>query len=466
MKAVKRFVSSSSFFMASLCSLFLLIVIGLLIFFIIVIGDEALLNESESAIDADIRAFQEADSIHGIAYIKKILQKRLEDPDNTSIYALQNPDEKLVLSNIPQWPGKIVKVPEEGIIQFEVLPKKAISRSSQTQYHASWQRQGSFDVMAKLYEFESGYIILVGRNIEDIKMAQSIASSLGWIVVVIVVLLSIGFFFIGYFVVFKVNGIAQIASDIMRTGDMSKRIPRESRWDDLSKLEDVLNQMLVKIEVLMLDTKRVTDNIAHDLRTPLTRLRTDIESIRDSEIRQSLLQETDTLLSMFNGLLNIAEIETKHKRSSFRKLALHELVEDAEALYQPLAQEKNISIDSHIDSCWLYGDRNLLFQTFVNIIDNAIKFTPPNQSIGIALNDRESRIEFLVADAGIGISTDEREKIFQRLYRSEESRNLPGHGLGLSIVNAVVELHKGSIFVEEQSPGVKFVLTFPVTGYA
>jgi signal transduction histidine kinase len=453
---VRKFWRSSSFFVASLFSLLLLMVIGLVMYYLSIASNDTLFKETEAAIDSEIRLFQEAGTAHGMEHVRDLLSRRLQDPANSYVYALLRPDDSIAIGNLTRWPVIQEESAKPGIIYFEIpheqltLPTLSLRAMSK-----------HYDIMAKLHSFDDGGRLLVGRNIDDLEIAQWVTLRFGWVVVGIVLLVGMGCFLIGSFVVNKINSISKTASDIMHTGNIAKRIPGDSSWDDLSRLIKVLNRMLDEIEALVLNTKRVTDNIAHDLRTPLTRLHTDLAKVRDMTLREDLTREVDNLLAMFNGLLRIAEIETEHKTSGFTALALHEIVEDAEALYRPLAEEKQITITCNTVPCPFFGDRDLLFQAFANIIDNAIKFTPKGKHIAVTLARKEDGILFTVEDSGPGIDKAKQEQVFERFYREEKSRSSPGHGLGLSIVKAVIHLHRGKISFINIPSGMRCEVVLP-----
>ncbi len=439
--------------MAAIFSSLLVVVIAIVVYVIIIVSDEALLEESEAAIDTDIRMLQEAGMWHDMAYVKQVLTHRIDDPGNRYFYGLKSPDGRLLTGNIAAWP-RDVKVIEEGIIHFEV-PHEQAGIPHKTGY--KWKQH--YDVIAKLHLFDDGHVVLVGRDIGNIEVTQWITQGFGALIILIAIALVTGLFFIGKFVVARVNHISGIANDIMQTGNLSARITTESNWDDLSKLASVLNRMLDEIESLMNNTKRVTDNIAHDLRTPLTRLRNMLETIDNTHQRQELLNEADILLSMFNGLLRIADIESAHKKSEFTDIDLAEIAEDATAFYQPLADTKNIDITRTIHPCRMIGDRSLLFQAFANIIDNAVKFTPAGKHIHISLRENAGDIIFAVTDSGAGIAAAEQDHVFRRFYRGDKTRHSQGHGLGLSIVKAVVQLHDGSICFSNHKSGMTVEVT-------
>lgn len=285
-------------------------------------------------------------------------------------------------------------------------------------------------------------------------------TALGIAFMVLVILTS---FAISTFVVGRTGHIAAIAKSIMDTGDLSQRISVDSRWDDLGYMAETLNQLLARIEELMHGVKNVSDNIAHDLRTPLTRLRNNLEILQKSAhpdtsaLCESMVGEADRLLATFSALLRITYIETGRQRHKFLNTPLNALIRDVLEMYEPVAEEKGIKISAQLDNSACHGDRDLLFQAFVNLLDNAIKFTPAGGMIQITLDDKNVSI----ADSGPGVDMADREKIFERFYRAESSRNTDGNGLGLALVAAVVKLHGASITVADARPGLRVTIAFP-----
>ncbi len=268
-------------------------------------------------------------------------------------------------------------------------------------------------------------------------------------------------FFISVFVVRRINLIADTAKEIINTGDLSRRISVDTRWDDLSNLAQILNDLLDRIESLMEGVKRVSDNIAHDLRTPLSRLRSELETLKNDtenkEKAEKLIAEADQLLRTFNALLRIANIESGKRSQTFSTLNLDTVLNDIIEFYAPLAEEKNITISSNLPTATLKGDKDLLFQALANLLDNAIKFTPENGTISIATTKGP---HITISDTGPGISEEDKGKVFDRFFRAETSRHTAGSGLGLSLVVAVIELHKGKITLKDNNPGLTVTLSF------
>ena len=267
----------------------------------------------------------------------------------------------------------------------------------------------------------------------------------------------------------RLESINTISREIIE-GDLSRRIPLNQEGDEFDALAANLNAMLDRIEELMDDVRRVSDSIAHDLRTPLARLRNRLEALRagvetencNPELAEQALRDADSLLQTFNALLRIARIETRKRREGFGEVEMATLLRDVAELYEPLAEEKKQSLTLEIDvAARMQGDRDLLFQAMANLLDNAIKYTPPKGSIRITLEKEDNRGRITVADNGPGIPEDKRQAVWQRFYRLEKSRTSPGSGLGLSLVAAVARIHGITLQLEDNHPGLRVVCEFP-----
>jgi signal transduction histidine kinase len=286
-------------------------------------------------------------------------------------------------------------------------------------------------------------------------------SALIMVLMSLVVLVS---FVISTFVVSRINTIASTAREIMDTGDLSRRISIDTQWDDLSNLAQVLNGFLARVESLMDGIREVSNNIAHDLRTPLTHLRNQIEELKSQTVTDAdidaLLVESDQILAIFHSLLRIANIEKSRRHQAFEDVNLSALLQDVAELYEPVAEEKNICLilqreGRHI----IKGDKHLLFQLFANVLGNAIKFSPPDSEVSVKIDTDKSGVSVFIDDHGPGISTSEKEAVFRRFYRGDASRSTEGSGLGLSLVKAIVDLHQGNIVLEDNNPGLRVQVT-------
>ena len=313
---------------------------------------------------------------------------------------------------------------------------------------------------ARIYPFDDGHKMLIGLDITQISKDFNFMQILGICSIIFVMIVVFVSYIISVFVVSGTNKIAQTAEEIILTGNLSRRIEVPSRWDDLSNMAAVLNTLLERVEELMDGVRRVSDNIAHDLRTPLARMRSHIETLQKKYGHADyaeLLEEADHLLSTFTALLRIARLETEKQRSHFATLDLEQLIIDAAAFYEPLAEEKNIKLHAETTPITITGDKDLLFQAYANLLDNAIKFTPAGGKIKIALQTCNDKTVVSVEDNGNGVSEVERNKIFDRFYRTDKSRTQSGTGLGLSLVKAVIQLHRGRIVVQDADPGLRII---------
>ncbi|WP_109513664.1 sensor histidine kinase [Pseudomonas ovata] len=253
----------------------------------------------------------------------------------------------------------------------------------------------------------------------------------------------------------------QASAEAIVSGDMSKRLPVSSRRDELDMLALIVNAMLEQIERLMNEVKGVCDNIAHDLRTPLTRLRARLYRIQQEapdsphspEISQ-VIAEADSLMARFRGLLRISELQDQRRRSAFVALDLAALLREVHDFYLPLAEEGEITLLLNLDEPLpaVVGDRALLFEALANLLDNAIKFTPTGGTVALNASTWQGTPRIEVQDSGPGIPEAERQLVFQRFHRSEHD-NPQGFGLGLSLVAAIAELHGFGLRIESSRFG-------------
>lgn len=317
--------------------------------------------------------------------------------------------------------------------------------------------------MAKSVALSDGGALWIAVDVTKQRHLYDAFSTMRWVNIIAMVLLIVVSYAISRFVVDRTGRIAVTLKKIMDTSDFSQRIDVGSGWDDLSYMALVLNELLDKVEQLMLGIRQVADNIAHDLRTPLTRLKNKLEKHQNAlddtqETAQLdhgvLIEDADNLLKTFNALLRISRIEVGRQSSPMVDQDLSALLEDVLELYEPLMEEKAIHCEKSIDKVFYQCDRDQIFQVLVNLIDNAIKFTPNSGKISITLKKLAKRPLLRIQDTGPGIPHAERSKVFDRFYRMDASRNSQGHGLGLSLVAAVVKHHGGYIELDDANPGL------------
>ncbi len=319
--------------------------------------------------------------------------------------------------------------------------------------------------VGKTTRLTNGGLLLAAVDITDFVAVGNLMLVLTAVAIVLMLLVIFSSFFISTFVVNRTNRIALTAQNIIETGSLSQRIDAGTGWDDLSYASSVVNGLLARIETLVEGVQRVSDNIAHDLRTPLTRLRNNLDTLRKekddpetAEKTAQLIREADSLLATFSALLRISRIETARAKNNFTTVSLPTLLRDVIELYEPLAEEKEIALAADIEDISLQGDKDLMFQAFANLLDNAIKFSTRGGKIDMRIQASEGRTLCIFADSGPGIPASEKDKVFTRFYRGDDSRSTPGSGLGLSLVAAVVSLHDGSITLEDNNPGLRVVI--------
>jgi signal transduction histidine kinase len=294
-----------------------------------------------------------------------------------------------------------------------------------------------------------------------------------WSIAIVIVLGLAGGFFVTRRVLTRVDAMTETTRTII-AGDLTGRLPIAGTGDELDRLAENLNAMLDRIEALMRGLQEVSDNIAHDLKTPLTRLRNRAEqALRmakgDADCRLALdaiIEESDDLIRTFNALLMIARAESGHSREGMTDFDAAEVAEGVAELYEPLANEKGLELTVEApQKLPMHGNRELVSQALANLVDNAIKYGAAAAQAGgqilvSALATRE-HIEVAVADHGPGIPEADRERAVVRFVRLEQSRSEPGSGLGLSLAAAVAHLHGGVLKLEDNAPGLRTVIVFP-----
>ncbi len=342
------------------------------------------------------------------------------------------------------------------------LPEaKAFDRPEDYNWHKGEDRHRPIRFM--LHRLDDGNILMVAQDAHDIHEFNELlvrAMISGGVLLLLVGL--VGSIALGYFARRRLDALSHSISEIVK-GDLSRRLPTRGNNDDVDRIAIVVNGMLDELERLMSEVKGVCDDIAHDLRTPLTRLMAGLERAQrrgvtaDDYARtiDAALSEAGALLSTFRALLRISEIEDSARRSHFAPVDLNLVAADAAELFEPLAEERGISL-SYVPSPntpMISGDAQLLFDATCNLLDNAIKFSPDQGQVHLTISDGPEGVSLRVCDNGPGIAEAEREAVLRRLYRAEASRHTPGNGLGLSMVAAVARLHDMSLRIGDAHPG-------------
>jgi signal transduction histidine kinase len=415
-------------------------------------------GRSDRAIMADYLSLQTTYQRSGRDGLVDLIQQRIADESFAgNVYLLADPSLAPLAGNLKDWPSTVTAA--RGWTEFRAPEplRDAVDRPL---------------LRAMLETFPNGDRLLVGKDIGDLdsftdQMKLAVISG----VVLIFVLAAVASILVTRRTVGRIEQINATSRAIMQSG-LDKRIPLRGTHDEWDSVAENLNLMLDRIETLMGEVKQVSDNVAHDLRTPLTRMRGRLEKAyhdqRNSADDQSLIGDTiadlDAVLRIFSSLTRIALIETQERKGAFRTVDLVEIASEVVELYDAAAEQDGTRLTIVGDPQMLVtGDRDLIFDAIANLVDNAIKHGRAGGRVVVANETIDGRPAISIADDGPGIPADQYEHVFKRFYRLEQSRYTPGNGLGLSLVAAVARLHGARIEMLENSPGLKFMLWFAPT---
>jgi hypothetical protein len=351
---------------------------------------------------------------------------------------------------------------------------------SETAYRRIEDVEGNeHHALARVIQLPGGFRLLVGRDLDERERLFAIVAAAGrWSLAIVVVLGLAGGFFVSRRVLKRIDAMSDTTQTIMQ-GDLSGRLPIAGTGDELDRLAANLNAMLDRIEALMRGLKEVSDNIAHDLKTPLTRLRNRCEEAlrsaeNETQYRAALdktIEESDALIRTFNALLMIARAESGQARDNMSEFDAAEVARGVGELYEPLADDKGLVLKVVAPlTAPVRGNRELISQALANLVDNAIKYTAPLQVNGhqpeivVKAMGEGDRILLAVSDAGPGIPEADRGRVVERFVRLEQSRSQPGSGLGLSLAAAVARLHGGELKLEDNQPGLRTTISLPREG--
>ena len=419
--------------------------------------DDLLTRQVVQTLDAEIGGLREQFDLGGIPLLTRVVAERSANGGG-GLYLLNSADRTRLAGNLSGFPSELPSDTGGGSFHYGRAASGA---------HGSLERLAVGVAIA----VPTGYTLVVARDVQDQRdFANTIRRILLWGLGSIAVLGLGGGLVAGRGILGRIEGMRATAETIM-AGDLSRRVPVTGSADELDRLAGSLNGMLERIEQLMTGMREVSDNVAHDLRTPLSRLRTRLESaLREAKgggvepgAVAASIDEIDGLIKTFNAMLSLARLEAgaTGERSS---VDLGVLVADAAELYEPVAEEKGVHITTAIpEGVAVEADRQLLGQAVTNLIDNALKYGAPT-GIDIGVHRNGATAEISVADHGPGIAPADRERALKRFVRLEQSRSLPGSGLGLSLVAAVARLHGGSLRLEDNRPGLRVVIALPLAG--
>ena len=416
-------------------------------------------RQLNQTIDAELKGLAEQYRAGGLEQLVRIVAERSQTPGN-SLYLVANGEGHRLAGNL-----------SAGPVEFYYRRPAA----------AGVERRLAF---ANVFRLPSGYRLIVGRDIEDRReLARLVRSAMLWGLGVMALFGIGGGYWVSRKLLARIDTLAATTRTIM-AGDLAGRLPVTGSGDELDRLSESLNLMLARIEQLMAGLREVSDNIAHDLKTPLNRLRNRVEgALREPygepvyrEALERTIEEADGLIKTFNALLSIARIEAGAGGANREKLDVSTLLRDVAELYEPVAEERGLVLRAEADApVMVRADRQLLGQAIANLIDNAIKYGTAEVArngpgakpeVEVRAVAKGSVAEIVVTDRGPGVPAAERERVLGRFVRLEASRSEPGSGLGLSLVAAVARLHGGSLRLEDNEPGLRVILALPIEGEA
>jgi signal transduction histidine kinase len=431
------------------------------IFFVLYIAysTNVLLNEQvRDTIGAELLGLSDQYRVGGLPAVVEVIEQRSHTP-GASLYLVTDVSGRVLAGNVAE-------------VSNEILNRSGMEPVTVTyeRFAGDTERRTA---MVQVVRLPSGFRILVGRDIGEREQFRGVVGgALAWALALMIGLALISYVFVSRRVLKRIDSLSAQSRRIM-VGDLSGRLDVTGSGDEFDRLAENLNAMLERIEHLLYGVKDVSDNIAHDLKTPLSRLRNraetalagpaDVANYRAA--LETTIEDSDQLIKTFNALLLIARIEAGSPDGAMGRVDASEIVRDVVELYEPVADETGVElvVDAG-EPILMTASRELLGQALANLIDNAMKHAEGTPGLRIAVSTaREGETVVLrVADNGPGIPAEDRERALQRFVRLEKSRSKPGSGLGLSLVAAVARLHDGTIELGDGSPGLVVTLRLPL----
>lgn len=407
-------------------------------------------RQIDATIATEIDGLAEQYERRGLNGLVDVLNERVtRTGENKAIYLLADARLQPIAGNLRTWPS--TSLTTDGQIEFDTV----IRDGETTRYRANILSVGR------------NYRLLVGRDVREITTISTVfRRSAIWGVAVVLLLAIAGGIIVGLSSQRRIALINRTARSIM-DGDLSERVPILGGRDEYDDLATTINQMLSQIEVLLENVRHVGDGVAHDLRTPLTRLRTRLESLlakgsADAHELGDCLAEADSLLTTFTAILRIARLESGSYRVAFERTDITALTRDVAELYEAVAEERGIEFECEPGApAWADVDRELIAQAVTNLIDNALKYCGVPGRVRLSVSTEAGTVCLRVSDNGGGIPAADRERVSNRFVRLEAARGQPGNGLGLSLVKAVAIQHGGRLVLGDNDPGLVATLELP-----
>lgn len=437
-----------------LTAVFVALILGamlVLMTLVYAITHQAFRTQLRSSIAHDMASIEDGFRAEGVSEVKEVIHQRLFRSRGTDYFLLETASQTKLAGNLP------AMAPVAGAHRMPLPKPMAVGDGEDHEIVG----QGKF-LRPDLYVF-------VGRDLYLVTAAEeSVLHTFGWVLAATLFMALAGGIFLSNSFLGRMDAITKTCRAIM-AGRLSDRIPDRGTRDEFDQLVRTINAMLDRISALMENVQQISGDIAHDLRTPLTRLRQSLETAHNdasnvddygSAVEQAIA-ESETILTTFSALLRIGQIESGAADIAFELVDLSELLAELGDIYRPPAEDSGHSLTTQIAPHLLVsGDKALLTQLFANLVENAMNHSPPGGRITVALERRAGRLVASVCDAGPGIPAEERERVFRRFYRLERSRSTPGNGLGLSLVGAIARHHGAAISLADNHPGLRVDVIF------
>ena len=457
MPASLKLLRTSTFRLAALYLILFAVSVGTLLGYVYLNTAVLLERQTDDTIRAEVQALADQYRIRGLGGIIDTIRRRSVD-ETGSVYLLTDGNGKRVAGNLETMPP--LPENESNWVEFPVVVQHGGKRESHQTRAFHTDLTGDFE-------------LIVGRDVEALRQfAGMIRGTLIYTLAIALVLGLGGGLLMSRNFLRRVDAITEASRTIM-AGNMAGRMPVTGSDDELDRLGRALNEMLDQIESLMAAMKEVSSNVAHDLKTPLTRIKAMVEAALRSndgtEYRRALertVEESDRLLTTFNALLSIARAESGQSRSGLAPVDASSIISDVVDLYEPMAEEQGGTLESQAgNDLTVLADRQLLAQALANLIDNALKYgAKPDGAPQVSVTGRieGDRVVIAVGDHGEGIRREDRGRVTERFVRLDPSRTKPGNGLGLSLVSGVMKLHNGALILEDNQPGLLAKLVLPL----
>lgn len=409
-------------------------------------------RQTDAAIYADSQGLAERYADGGLpALIDTIEQRIAGNVDDDALYLLIGPNLQRITGNLAGWPAGVTMDTDWVNLRIDRAGRRGLARV----HH---------------FDIPGGFHLLVGRDVEArLHLRRLVTDAMLWSSVIAVVLGCFGAWVVRGLFRSTLSDVAATAAAIS-VGDLTRRVRVTGQGDEFDLLAETINDMLDRIARLMDGVRQVSNAIAHDLRTPITRARARLEDAathaRDEDDLRAAIDraqiDLDGIVSVFQALLRIAEIEAGARRSAFAPVDAAPLLQDLAELYDAVAEEHGQTLQAVIPpDLAVFGDRDMIQQAVANLMDNALKFSPEGGLIQLRAESDLSGVRITVSDEGPGIPDDDRIRATERFFRGESARSTPGSGLGLALVQAVATLHGGTLVLEDNEPGLRAVLLLP-----